>query len=65
MNNLLFLFLISGLLRYAVTFLMPTIKEVRKVKKPKSSPVYYLKEVNPARAIYEFFQGSDIAQKKN
>ncbi|MEK6820234.1 MAG: MFS transporter [Nanoarchaeota archaeon] len=52
MNKLLFIFLISGLARLAVTIIfMPSIKEVRKVEKPKINPLFYFKEIKPMKGI--------------
>ncbi len=55
MNKLLFLFLISGILRFLVAFNISKIKEVRKVIKPKST-IFYFKQINPINAVHEFAQ---------
>ena len=55
MNNLLFLFLISGILRITVALIfIPRIKEVKQVEKPKQNLFAYFKEINPIKGvIYE------------
>lgn len=55
MNKLLFLFLISGILRFIVAINISKIKEVRKVAKPKGT-IFYFKQINPINAVYEFAQ---------
>ena len=52
MNTLLFIFLVSGILRYAVSLLIPIVKEVKEVKEPKSVAILYFKEISPKGAIY-------------
>lgn len=58
MNKLLFIFLISGLIRFFIVLIMlPLIKEIREVRKPKPLPLY-LKEVAPMRGfVYEVMDG--------
>jgi len=52
MNKLLFIFLISGIARLAVAmFMLPRIKEIKTVKKPKSNPLIYIKEIRPIKGI--------------
>ena len=52
MNILLFIFLVSGLVRLAVViFMLPKIREVKTVKKPKSNPLIYIKEIRPIKGI--------------
>ena len=52
MNKLLFIFLISGIVRAIVSVIMlPKIKEVRNVKKVKYYPGFYFRELNPMRGI--------------
>ncbi len=55
MDNLLFLFVISGLLRGLATIIMLSrIKEVREVKTVSSNPLVFIKEMNLAEGvIYE------------
>jgi MFS family permease len=55
MNNLLFIFLISGLLRALASLIMlPKIKEVRDVQILSSNPLVYIKEMNLVEGvIYE------------
>ena len=55
MNNLLFLFVISGVLRGLASLIMlPKIKEVRDVSTASSNPLVYIKEMNLAEGvIYE------------
>ena len=50
MNKLLFIFLISGILRFLVFIGIGKIKEVRTVEKPKKF-IFYFKEINPVNAI--------------
>jgi MFS family permease len=62
MNKLLFIFLVSGILRIIVSFIMmPKIKEVRqKVAPPRRNPLSYLKEmknIKEIRPIREVFEG--------
>ena len=70
MNKLLFVFLISGILRFIIViFLLPKINEVKKVKKAKSNPILYLKEIRPMRGIihglvHEFGRIRKRAKKK-
>jgi len=52
MNIFLFIFLVSGILRLLVALIiMPSVKEVRKVKKSKSNPLLYFKEMRPMHGI--------------
>jgi MFS family permease len=53
MNILLFLFLISAISRFIVSLLIPMIKEVRKVHKPREYVLSYFRELNPAVAVTE------------
>jgi hypothetical protein len=55
MNNLLFIFVISGVLRGLATIIMlPKIKEVRVVKTTSPNPLIYVKEINLVEGvIYE------------
>jgi MFS family permease len=55
MNNLLFIFVISGVLRgLASVIMLPKIKEVRDVKKLSSNPLVYVREMNLVEGtIYE------------
>ena len=51
MNKLLFIFLISGILRALVSGIMlPQIKEIKPVKKPKNA-ILYFKEIRPVRGV--------------
>lgn len=53
MNILLFIFLISSILRLAVALtILPSIKEVRKVKKPEINPLMYFREILPSRGEF-------------
>lgn len=52
MNKLLFIFLISGILRFVVVLIaLPLIKEIRHLKKPKSNPFFYFKEIMPMKGM--------------
>lgn len=52
MNKLLFIFLISSVTRLAVTLIiLPLIKEVRKLKKPKANPLLYFNEIAPMKGM--------------
>ena len=55
MNNILFIFVISGILRALVSIIMlPRIKEVREVRPLSSNPLIYIKEMNLVEGvIYE------------
>jgi MFS family permease len=67
MNNLLFIFVISGILRALVSIIMlPKIKEVRQVR-PLSSknPLVYIKEMNLVEGvIYETLNDAKILRKQ-
>jgi MFS family permease len=65
MNIILFMFLISGIARILVFVLFfKNLKEVRKVKSPKSNPIKYLKEINPVRGIIYGMTHGLISSKK-
>lgn len=52
MNKLLFIFLISGFLRFIVVLVfLPKIKEIRKVSRPPKNPFLYIKEIRPMTGI--------------
>jgi len=68
MNKLLFIFLISGILRFVIFLVfLPLIKEARKVKKLKESPVFYLKEIAPSKGVVrEVYDGlTNLSKIKN
>ncbi len=56
MNKLLFLFLISGILRFGACLTLPMVKEVREIKKPRSHYLLYFKEFRMVREdLYSIF----------
>lgn len=65
MNIFLFLFLISGLARLAVTLIiLPLIKEIRKTEKPKLNPFLYIKEIKPITSLtHEIIQDTRTIEK--
>lgn len=66
MNNLLFLFVISGVLRGLATIIMlPKIKEVRDVRTPSSNPLVYIKEMNLVEGvIYETLNDAKVLRNR-
>lgn len=66
MNIFLFIFLISGILRFLVfLFLLPKIKEIKKVEKLKQNPFSYFKEINPVHGVvYEVINDARIITRK-
>lgn len=66
MNNLLFIFIISGVLRGLATIIMlPKIKEVRDVRTPSSNPLVYIKEMNLVEGvIYETLNDAKVLRNR-
>jgi MFS family permease len=66
MNNLLFIFVISGVLRALVSIIMlPKVKEVREVRPLSSNPLVYIKEMNLVEGvIYETLNDAKILRKR-
>lgn len=52
MNKLLFIFLISGVVRLVIFLtMMPLIREIKEVKKAKKNVLLYFKEIRPVRGV--------------
>jgi len=58
MNKFLFIFVLSGIFRLLAGFIMiPLIKEVRNVEKPRQNLLFYLKDINPEKELGEMYMG--------
>ncbi|MBU3912796.1 MAG: MFS transporter [Nanoarchaeota archaeon] len=56
MSKILFLFIISGILRFLAYLTIPVVKEIRQIKKPASRYLVYLKEMKVVREdLYSIF----------
>lgn len=66
MDNLLFIFLLSGILRGLASIIMlPKIKEVREVITPSSNPLIYIKELNLVEGVvYETLNDVKVLQNR-